>query len=74
MFDKVVEKLSEYLKIDKTSITRDTDIRADLNADSLVMVELLFSIEEEHGITIPDDVVASLTTVGSLVDYLETVL
>ena len=74
MFDKVIDKLAEYLKIDKASITRDTDIRTDLNADSLVMVELLFSIEEEHGITIPDDVVASLTTVGSLVDYLETVL
>lgn len=74
MFEKVVDKLSEYLKVDKATITRDTDIRTDLNADSLVVVELLFSIEEEYGITIPDDVVAGLTTVGSLVDYLETVL
>ena len=74
MFEKVVDKLSEYLKIDKSAITRDTDIFADLNADSLVLVELLFSIEEEYGVTIPDEVVAELTTVGSIMDYLEKTL
>ena len=49
----------------------DTNIRTDLGADSLTVVELLFALEQEYGITIPDDVVESLETVGSLVDYLE---
>ena len=55
MFEKVTEMLAKYLKADKSAITRDTDIRADLNADSLVIVEMLFTLEEETGITIPDE-------------------
>lgn len=71
MFEKIVDKLSEYLQVDKSRITMDTNIRTDLGADSLTVVELLFALEQEYGITIPDDVVESLETVGSLVDYLE---
>ena len=71
MFEKIVDKLSEYLQVDKSRITMDTNIRTDLGADSLTVVELLSALEQEYGITIPDDVVESLETVGSLVDYLE---
>ena len=71
MFDKIAEMLSKYLKVDKSAITRDTDIRADLKADSLVVVEMLFALEDEMGITIPDDMVEQLTKVGALADYLE---
>lgn len=71
MFDKVTEMLAKYLKVDKSTITRDTDIRDDLKADSLVIVEMLFTLEEETGITIPDDMVEQLTKVGALVDYIE---
>ena len=71
MFDKVTEMLSKYLKVEKSAITRDTDIRDDLKADSLVVVEMLFALEDEMGITIPDDMVEKLTKVGALADYLE---
>lgn len=71
MFEKVVDKLSEYLKVDKSIMTRETDIKNDLNADSLTVVELLFAIEEEYGIVIPDEEITSITTIGGLVDYLE---
>lgn len=71
MFDKVTELLSKYLKVDKDSITRDSDIRNDLKADSLVVVEMLFTLEEETGITIPDEKVEELTKVGALVDFIE---
>ena len=71
MFEKVTEMLAKYLKADKSAITRDTDIRADLNADSLVIVEMLFTLEEETGITIPDEMVEQLTNVGALTDYIE---
>lgn len=72
MFEKVSEMLSKYLKVDKSTITRDTDIRNDLKADSLVIVEMLFTLEEEMGITIPDDKVEELTKVGALCDYIES--
>ncbi len=71
MFEKVTDLLAKYLKVDKSAITRDTDIRNDLKADSLVVVEMLFTLEEETGITIPDEMVEELTNVGKLVDYIE---
>ena len=74
MFEKIVDKLSEYLKVDKSKITMDTNIKTDLNADSLTVVELLFELEQAYNITIPDDVMESLETVGGLVDYLEKVI
>ena len=74
LFDIIVDKLSEYLKVDKSKITMDTNIKTDLNADSLTVVELLFAMEQEYNITIPDEVVDSLKTVGALVRYLETVI
>ena len=74
LFDIIVDKLSEYLKVDKSKITMDTNIKTDLNADSLTVVELLFELEQEYNITIPDDVMESLETVGGLVDYLEKVI
>lgn len=74
LFDIIVDKLSEYLKVDKSKITMDTNIKTDLNADSLTVVELLFAMEQEYNITIPDEVVNSLETVGDLVRYLETVI
>ena len=72
MFEKVTEMLAKYLKADKSAITRDTDIRADLNADSLVIVEMLFTLEEETGITIPDEKVEELTRVGAHCDFIES--
>ena len=68
----IVDKLSEYLNVDKSKITLDTNIKTDLNADSLTVVELLFAMEQEYNITIPDEVVDTLETVGDLVKYLET--
>ena len=63
--------LSDYLKVDKSKITRDTDIKKDLKADSLLVVEMLFALEDETGITIPDEMVEQLTNVGALTDYIE---
>ncbi len=54
MFEKVTQMLADFLKVDKSVITRDTDIRNDLKADSLLVVEMLFALEDETGIIIPD--------------------
>ena len=71
MFEKVTQMLSDFLKVDKAAITRDTDIKSDLKADSLLVVEMLFALEDETGIIIPDEKVEELTQVGALVDYIE---
>ena len=71
MFEKVTQMLADFLKVDKSVITRDTDIRNDLKADSLLVVEMLFALEDETGIIIPDEKVEELTKVDALVDYIE---
>lgn len=71
MFERVRELLAQLLKVDKATITRDTDIRKDLKADSLAQVEMLFTLEEETGIIVPDDMMEQLTVVGALVDFIE---
>ena len=71
MFEKVTQMLADFLKVDKSVITHDTDIRNDLKADSLLVVEMLFALEDETGIIIPDEKVEELTKVGALVDYIE---
>jgi acyl carrier protein len=71
MFEKVAAMLAEYLGVDVNEITRESDIKKDLKADSLVLVELLFNLEDETGITVEDEAAKSLVTVGDVVDYIE---
>ena len=71
MFEKIAAMLGKYLKVDPATITRDTDVRNDLHADALLVVEMLFTLEEETGVTIPDEKVEELTRVGALVDFVE---
>ncbi len=74
MYEKVVSMLAQYLDVDEKSITRETDLKKDLKADSLVLVELLFTLEEETGITVDDEAATELNTVGEIVDYIENAL
>ncbi len=71
VYDKVVALLSEQLGIDKSRITPDSDIVKDLGADSLDVVQMLMSMEEEYGITVPEDDAANLKTVRDIVNILE---
>ncbi len=70
----MVAMLAQYLDADKNSIRRETDLKKDLKADSLVLVELLFTLEEETGITVDDEAATKLNTVGEIVDYIEAAL
>ena len=71
MFEKVAAMLAEYLGVNVEEITRESDIKKDLKADSLVLVELLFNLEDETGITVEDEAAKNLATVGDVVDYIE---
>lgn len=72
MLDKVRELLAKQLRVDINTITADTEIIKDLNADSLDIVELLMSIEQDLGIVVPDEDVQSFRTVGDVAKYLES--
>ena len=55
MFEKVRDMLAEALNISAEKITMDSNVIEDLGADSLDMVELLSRLEDEEGITIPEE-------------------
>ena len=71
MLEAVKEILSKQLRVDIDSIDNDTDIIDDLGADSLDVVEMLMTIEEEYGIVVPDEVITSFKTVGDVAKYIE---
>ncbi len=71
VLEKVKAILSEQFDVEEDSITLETQIADDLGADSLDIVDLLMSIEDEFEIEIPDDEIENLKTVGALVKYIE---
>lgn len=71
MFEKVKSVLAQQFELEPESITMDTNLIDDLGADSLDVVELIMSLEDEFGISISDEDAAQLLTVGKIVDYLE---
>ena len=71
MFDKIAKVLADQLGIDQSKITPESKIVEDLGADSLDVVELLMSLEEEYGITVSDDEAGAIRTVADIVNLLE---
>ena len=68
---KIRVALAEYLKRDPASITEVHHLRDDLGLDSMAVIELLYRIEEVFDIQIPDEDLASLTTVGHVITYVD---
>lgn len=73
VFEKIKELIANQFSIDdEDEITLATDIVDDLNADSLDVVDLMMSIEEEFGLEeIGEDELDELRTVGAIVEYIE---
>lgn len=71
MFEKICEMLADKFDVDASTLTVDTKIKEDLQADSLDIVELMMDLEEEYGVTIPDEEAAKMVTIGDLMKYIE---
>lgn len=71
ILEKVTEILVDQLDIDEDKVNTDASITDDLGADSLDVVDLIMSLEEEFNIEIPDDEVENIKTVGDIVKYIE---
>lgn len=72
VFEKIKNALSEQLGIDEASITLESTFVEDLNIDSLDLVELILALEEEYQIIIPEEEAENLTTVGDVVNYVNS--
>lgn len=71
MYEKVQAILAKQLRVDPAIVTLDAQIKKDLGADSLDILQLLMRIEDQYGIVIPDKALATFNTVGDVVTYLE---
>lgn len=71
VLEKVKNILAEQFDVEEDSITPETDIQQDLGADSLDVVDLLMSIEDEFEIEVPDEEIENIHTVEDLVSYIE---
>ena len=63
-FDKLKHIIADVLNVDPDEITEETTFTDDLGADSLELYQIKMGIEEEFGLTIPDEKVAGVKTVG----------
>ena len=71
MFEKVRDMLARQLNLKPEAITLESDVVKDLGADSLDVVELLISLEDDYGISIPEDDIVNVKTVKDIVDMIE---
>ena len=71
MFEKVRDMLAKQLNLKPEAITLESDVVKDLGSDSLDVVELLISLEDDYGISIPEDDIVNVKTVKDIVDMIE---
>ena len=71
MLEEVRAILAEQLSLNAAEIKEDARLKEDLGADSLDMLQLLMTLEEEKDIVIPDEELPAIKTVGDIVRYLE---
>lgn len=72
VLEKLKSILSEQFDVEEDTITAETNLADDLGADSLDVVDLLMSIEDEFEVEIPDTEIENIKTVGAIVEYIES--
>jgi acyl carrier protein len=71
VFDKLKEIIVEQLGVEEDTVTPEANIQEDLGADSLDIVDLIQTIEDEYDLSIPDEAVEEIKTVNDIVNYIE---
>ena len=69
--EKVREIIAKQLSVKIETVTDDSNIAEDLGADSLDLVEILMSLEDEFGISIPDEAIPQIKTIKDVVAFIE---
>ena len=71
IFNKVINIIAEQLDAEVEGITMETSMMKDLEADSLDAVEIMMALEDEFGVSIPDQDAEGFKNIGDIVKYLE---
>ena len=70
LYEKVKAVIVDQLGVEEDDINEDAAFVDDLGADSLDIVELVMALEEEFGVSIPDEQAEKIKTVGDAVDFI----
>ncbi|MBQ1463977.1 MAG: acyl carrier protein [Ruminococcus sp.] len=71
ILEKLKEIIAEQLGVEEDAVTPEANIQDDLGADSLDLVDLIQTIEDEYDLEIPDEAVEEIKTVNDIVNYIE---
>ncbi|MBQ3738176.1 MAG: acyl carrier protein [Bacteroidales bacterium] len=71
MYEEVKTILARQLRIAPERVTLDAQIKKDLGADSVDILQLLMRLEDDYGVVIPDQALAKFETVNDVVTYLD---
>ena len=70
VFSKVVAIIAKHFEINEEDVKENTNIKDDLNADSISVMEFVLELEDEFGTEISDEDAEKIETVGAAVDYI----
>ena len=71
MKERILEIIAEQFNMDVNELDEDMSFQDDLNADSIELVELVMTIEEEFETEVSEEGLEKLKTVGDVIDYVE---
>ena len=71
IFEKIVQIIAGLFEIEPDGIERETRLEEDLGGDSLDLIDIVMSLEDEFQTEVPDEAVESFKTVGDIADYIE---
>ena len=71
ILDKVITLVADHFELDPASITGETNLTKDIDADSIDFVEFILDLEDAFGAEIPDEEAEKLNTVGDAVQYIK---
>jgi acyl carrier protein len=72
LYEKLKKLIADKLEVEEGKITPEASFRQDLGADSLDTYELVYAIEEEMGITIPDEKANEFETVKDALEFIRS--
>ncbi len=72
LFSKIQKLIAEKLEIEESSIKKESSFRGDLGADSLDTYELVYAIEENLGVQIPDEKATEFETVNDAFEFIKS--
>ncbi|MCI6640324.1 MAG: acyl carrier protein [Pygmaiobacter massiliensis] len=70
-FEKLKQVIVDTINCEEEKVTPEASLTDDLEADSLDAVELNMALEDAFGVSIPDEELAAMKTVGNIMAYLE---